>query len=55
MTSANLLSPDEKAAFEANGYHVLRSALTPEEVESYTGLCPTSLPPKRYRAPIKKR
>lgn len=35
MASERWITPDEKAAFEENGYHILRNALTPAEVESY--------------------
>lgn len=35
MNEETLVSPAEKAAFEENGYHVLRSALTPKEVAHY--------------------
>jgi len=30
-----LVTPEEKALFEENGYHVLRAALTPTEVQTY--------------------
>jgi phytanoyl-CoA hydroxylase len=35
MTSADTITPEEKAAFEENGFHVLRNALASEEVEDY--------------------
>jgi len=35
LTSDQMLSPAERAAFEENGFHVLRGALTPEELENY--------------------
>jgi ectoine hydroxylase-related dioxygenase (phytanoyl-CoA dioxygenase family) len=35
MTSADRITPEEKAAFEERGFHVLRNALTEEEVEAY--------------------
>lgn len=35
LTSDQKVTAAEKAAFEENGYHVLRQALTPEELETY--------------------
>lgn len=35
LTSNDLISPAEKAAFEDNGFHLIRGALTPEEVANY--------------------
>lgn len=35
LTSDQMLTVAEKEAFEANGYHILRGALTPQELETY--------------------
>lgn len=35
LTSAQILTIEEKAAFEENGYHITRGALTAAEVETY--------------------
>ena len=39
LTSDQAVTPAEKAAFEENGFHVVRGALTPGEVETYREAC----------------
>ncbi len=35
LTSNMMVTPEQKRAFDANGFHVMRQALTPDELTSY--------------------